>query len=88
MLFHLGLEVSRLIRTAYGPFQLGALKRGGIEEVTPKVLKEQLGGMADGLSLPPSRSPSAAKAGAGKEPPAGAAAPGRPARPAVRARRR
>ncbi len=39
----LGLEVSRLIRTAYGPFQLGQLPRGAVEEVNPKVLREQLG---------------------------------------------
>jgi len=32
---HLGLHVSRLIRIAYGPFQLGTLPRGGIEEVPP-----------------------------------------------------
>jgi 23S rRNA pseudouridine2605 synthase len=40
---HLGLEVNRLIRIAYGPFQLGALKEGGVEEVPGKVLREQLG---------------------------------------------
>ena len=40
---HLGLNVSRLIRTAYGPFQLGALPSGAVEEVNPKVLREQLG---------------------------------------------
>ncbi|MCB4820641.1 pseudouridine synthase [Roseicella aerolata] len=40
---HLGLNVSRLIRTAYGPFQLGALPRGAVEEVNPKVLRDQLG---------------------------------------------
>ena len=40
---HLGLEVNRLIRIAYGPFQLGSLKEGGIEEVPGKVLREQLG---------------------------------------------
>lgn len=39
---HLGLHVSRLIRVAYGPFQLGALERGGIEEIPPRVLREQL----------------------------------------------
>jgi 23S rRNA pseudouridine2605 synthase len=39
---HLGLQVTRLIRVAYGPFQLGALPRGAVEEVTAKVLREQL----------------------------------------------
>lgn len=40
---HLGLDVSRLIRLAYGPFQLGNLERGAIEEVPQRVLREQLG---------------------------------------------
>lgn len=40
---HLGLGVSRLIRIAYGPFQLGDLPRGAIEEVPRKVVREQLG---------------------------------------------
>lgn len=40
---HLGLKVNRLIRTAYGPFQLGALPKGGLEEIPGKQLKEQLG---------------------------------------------
>ncbi|MGG5812518.1 pseudouridine synthase, partial [Falsiroseomonas sp. CW058] len=40
---HLGLQVTRLIRTAYGPFQLGQLPKGAVEEVHPKVLREQLG---------------------------------------------
>jgi 23S rRNA pseudouridine2605 synthase len=39
---HLGLAVSRLIRVAYGPFQLGTLDHGGIEEIPPRVLREQL----------------------------------------------
>lgn len=38
----LGLEVNRLIRLSYGPFQLGNLERGHIEEVTGKVMREQL----------------------------------------------
>jgi 23S rRNA pseudouridine2605 synthase len=33
VLEHLGLKVSRLIRTAYGPFALGALPPGAVEEV-------------------------------------------------------
>ncbi|HHN67961.1 MAG TPA: rRNA pseudouridine synthase [Thermopetrobacter sp.] len=40
---HLGLKVNRLIRTAYGPFQLGRLKRGALAEVSPRQLREQLG---------------------------------------------
>lgn len=38
-----GLEVSRLIRLSYGPFQLGSLRRGEAREVPAKVLREQLG---------------------------------------------
>ena len=40
---HLGLEVNRLIRVSYGPFQLAALPKGSVEEVPPKTLKAQLG---------------------------------------------
>jgi 23S rRNA pseudouridine2605 synthase len=39
---YLGLDVTRLIRIAYGPFQLGTLPRGGIDEVPARVLREQL----------------------------------------------
>ena len=41
---YIGLEVARLIRLSYGPFQLGSLKKGEVKEVPHKVLKEQLGG--------------------------------------------
>lgn len=41
---HLGHPVSRLIRLSYGPFQLGNLDKGKVEEVRPSILKEQLGG--------------------------------------------
>lgn len=40
---HLGHQVSRLIRVAYGPFQLGSLEPGKVKEVPGKVLAEQLG---------------------------------------------
>jgi len=40
---HLGLEVNRLIRVSYGPFQLGELEEGLVEEVKTRVLREQLG---------------------------------------------
>jgi 23S rRNA pseudouridine2605 synthase len=40
---HLGFSVSRLIRVAYGPFQLGLLEPGQVDEVPARVIKEQLG---------------------------------------------
>jgi 23S rRNA pseudouridine2605 synthase len=43
VLEHLGLQVTRLIRLSYGPFQLGHLERGAIAEIPSKALAEQLG---------------------------------------------
>ena len=43
VLEHLGLTVNRLIRLAYGPFQLGGLKRGIVAPIPRKVVAEQLG---------------------------------------------
>jgi 23S rRNA pseudouridine2605 synthase len=58
VLEHLGYPVSRLIRTAYGPFQLGALGDGEVEEVPQKVLREQVGMdfAAKGFSNRPAKS--------------------------------
>jgi 23S rRNA pseudouridine2605 synthase len=39
----MSLVVNRLIRVAYGPFQLGNLERGELSEISGKVLREQLG---------------------------------------------
>ena len=39
----LGLAVARLIRVSFGPFQLGELAEGAVEEVRTRVLREQLG---------------------------------------------
>jgi 23S rRNA pseudouridine2605 synthase len=52
---HVGLKVNRLIRLAYGPFQLGTLAKRAVEEVSPKVLREQLGALLDRPARP--RSP-------------------------------
>lgn len=43
ILEHLGLYVNRLIRLSFGPFQLGDLEVGLVEEVKTRVLKDQLG---------------------------------------------
>ncbi len=39
---HLGLATTRLIRIAYGPFQLGNLERGQVAEVQARILRDQL----------------------------------------------
>ena len=40
---HLGHKVSRLIRVSYGPFQLGVLGDGEVEEIRPRIVADQLG---------------------------------------------
>lgn len=45
VLEHLGLSVNRLIRTAYGPFGLGGLEPGEVEEVPQDVLTGYLSDM-------------------------------------------
>jgi len=64
-----GLVVNRLIRIGYGPFQLGDLAPGAVEEVRPRVLRDQLG-----LSETPMPVAAAPKAAA-KAPPAAKARP-------------
>ena len=39
----IGLTVNRLIRVSYGPFQLGQLKQGEVEELRRRVVRDQLG---------------------------------------------
>ena len=38
-----GMVVNRLIRISYGPFRLGEMEPGAVEEVKPRVLRDQLG---------------------------------------------
>ncbi len=47
LLQYLGLHVTRLIRIGYGPFELGKLARGAIEEVPPTTLRKTLPGYFD-----------------------------------------
>jgi 23S rRNA pseudouridine2605 synthase len=48
---HMGLQVTRLIRTSFGPFQLGKLPRGGIEEVPKRILRDTLGNFFKGQKV-------------------------------------
>ena len=49
---HLGYPVTRLLRLSYGPFLLGRLEAGGVDEVKPSVLAEQLGMTAEAVGHP------------------------------------
>ena len=48
----LGLTVNRLIRLAYGPFALATLEVGAVEEVGPRVIREQLAGLVAAQNMP------------------------------------
>jgi 23S rRNA pseudouridine2605 synthase len=48
----IGLKVNRLIRLAYGPFALGTLDVGQVEEIGPRVIREQLAEFIAAENLP------------------------------------
>ncbi len=50
-----GLSVNRLIRVSYGPFQLGNLKTGAVEEIRPRILRDQLGMSAENEPTKPGK---------------------------------
>src|SRR6185369_7529404 len=52
VLEHLGLRVNRLIRLSYGPLALGTLLPGEIEEVGPRVIREQFADHIASANLP------------------------------------
>jgi 23S rRNA pseudouridine2605 synthase len=52
---HLGYKANRLIRIAFGPFQLGNLAVGTVEEIPRRVLREQLGRLLPEDHRPPRR---------------------------------
>ncbi|CAO3354494.1 pseudouridine synthase [Azospirillum melinis] len=81
----LGLQVNRLIRVAYGPFQLGKLEEGAVEEVPKRVVREQIApffGTPEGAESTESgtkqrakaRAEAAGKSGSKAAPPKGGAA--------------
>lgn len=64
----LGLQVNRLIRVAYGPFQLGKLEEGTVEEVPKRVVREQISRFFTGAD-PAEEAKPKAKAAASKAAP-------------------
>jgi 23S rRNA pseudouridine2605 synthase len=61
----IGLTVNRLIRVSYGPFQLGDLKAGEVEEIRRRVLRDHLG--LEGAKPPESRKkPTRSRKGVGQ----------------------
>ena len=48
----IGLQVNRLIRLSYGPFALGTLEAGVVDEVGPRVIREQLRDLIQPANLP------------------------------------
>jgi 23S rRNA pseudouridine2605 synthase len=50
----LGLKVNRLIRLSYGPYALATLPVGAVEEVGPRVIREQLAAYIDPENMPTS----------------------------------
>lgn len=92
VLEHLGLEVSRLIRTAYGPFELLNLPRGAVVEIRTADVERFHGALVkDGPKSQHSAPPQQARARIKRTPPrpagGGAARPGAtrgPRRPAKR----
>ncbi len=63
-----GLTVNRLIRVSYGPFQLGRLEPGAVEEVRARVLRDQLGLGPDPTEVGAGHSGPRAGAGARRKP--------------------
>ncbi|MEQ6247293.1 pseudouridine synthase [Sulfitobacter sp. HNIBRBA3233] len=64
-----GLKVNRLIRVSYGPFQLGEMAQGAVEEVRRKVLRDQLGPAADTLVGDPPAAPTEVRRAPKRRPP-------------------
>ena len=68
VLDHLGLTVNRLIRLAYGPFALGTLAPGEVEEVGPRVIRELLEGLVAPENMPRGDRPVSPPAKASRRP--------------------
>jgi len=57
----IGLQVNRLIRVSYGPFQIGTLAEGEVEEIRRRVLRDQVGVIFDNRDEDESARPKVAR---------------------------
>ncbi|GLQ27303.1 pseudouridine synthase [Sulfitobacter pacificus] len=64
----INLSVNRLIRISYGPFQLGELKQGEVEELRRKVVRDQLGLVLEDNTGTAAKKPKAVQHGSRKRP--------------------
>ncbi|MHB8530581.1 MAG: pseudouridine synthase family protein, partial [Caulobacteraceae bacterium] len=81
----LGLMVNRLIRVGYGPFALGDLAAGAVEEVGPGIVRRELAAFIDPRNLPRADGPGLRGAGS-RSPPPRPPGPRRPRRPSPSSR--
>ncbi|WP_309646033.1 pseudouridine synthase [Phenylobacterium sp.] len=83
----IGLTVGRLIRLSYGPFALGTLEMGQVEEVGPRVIREQLSEYIAPANLPEGDRPlfvdKAGRSSGGRRTPAGGTGAPEPKKKAV-----
>lgn len=78
----IGLTVNRLIRVSYGPFQLGQLKSGGVEEIRRKIVRDQLGLDDESMAIMEEAAREKPKPGLRRKPRKGQfGGPGQPGRP-------
>ncbi|MDF1801762.1 pseudouridine synthase [Thalassovita sp.] len=78
----IGLTVNRLIRISYGPFQLGQLKSGGVEEIRRKIVRDQLGLDDESMAVMEEATREKPKPGLRRKPrTSGFGGPGQPGRP-------
>lgn len=79
-LMAIGVTVNRLIRISYGPFRLGDLEPGAVEEIKARVLRDQLGQRetpedAVAAAAPRGKGPRVQRARPGQDGPQAASAP-------------
>ena len=79
-----GLSVNRLIRVSYGPFQLGELKPGEVEEIRRKIVRDQMGITLEDDSGTAVKKPKIVHRTSNRRKPGGMGGAGQPGRPVLK----